>query len=452
MMRFVNRTAIALCLWSVTVILATGQENDEGRDERIKSIREERRETLLYGIDSQVLEVVQKIKDERDELLLDDIFAVFKLSKNPEIRRAAVGLFEELDFQAPLEDVIDIVSEYEDEDEELVIRSIAYVSKERSDEIADVLLPLIDSANDSIARAAIRGIGRAGSKAHAEELLERFESSRYDAVRKPDIILAFGELGSEEVVDTLIDILEDEDEEMTWRRYACDALGKIGDPRALPSIERALVNSDAMLRAYAVSSIRYFESDDIVPSLIQGLKDSFWRVRISAAQGLAAIQAEEAVPILAFKARRDPELKVRDEALRALSGIGNTDAFTHIRKYFTDVAFSAALRVTCAEMLAEHDLEASIETFIEVIGLEWDQKNSKVLERTAYFLSLSENARLAPIYAKLLESGDIVLTIYGIRGIERNGFEDMRPAVESLSGEGNHRSIRRAAITALESL
>ena len=42
--------------------------------------------------------------------------------------------------------------------------------------------------------------------------------------------------------------------------------------------------------------------------------------------------------------------------------------------------------------------------------------------------------------------------IYGIRGIERNSIVSMKEAVEKLAEEGNHRSVRKAALSALEML
>ncbi len=432
--------------------VVSAQDDSDDAEERVRSIREERREILLYGIDSQVLELIEKIGEERDDQLLDDVYATFKLSLNPKVRVAALELFEKLDYRSPFDDAVEIVRQFEAEDRDLVIASIGFVSHKRSDEVADLLLALVDSTDDAIAGAAIRGIGATGSEAHARALLERFEDGAYEAERKPGIILAFGELGSREVVESLVEILDDPDEEMTWRRYACDALGRIGDPRGIPSIMRALAADDAMLRAYAISAIGRFEGEKAVSSLMQGLRDSFWRVRVSAARALGEKKAVEAIPILEFKARRDPETKVRDEAIRALAQIGSEQAFSIIRELYEDRRFNTALRVTCVEVLTRSDLDASIDSFIRVIDQEWGEKESRILERTGYYLSLSEHPELEKIFARFLDAGDLVLTIYGIRGAERNGFAALRERIESLAAEGNNRSIRRAAVAALETL
>lgn len=442
------KSILILVAATLTITFASGQESEE-----VRSIRDERIDTLLFGIDSQIIEVIESVAVERDELLLDTVYAAFKLSKNPSVRIAAIEAFEKLDFRAALAEVVDIVADYENQDTNLVVRAIGFISKERDASVADSLLPLVTSIKSEISSAAIRGVGRTGGSAHAEALLAHFDDTNFESNLKPEIILAFGALESAAVVESLIEILNDPEQEMTWRRYACDALGKIADSRGLPAIERALGSEDAMLRAYAISSVRYFADQEIIPLLEQGLRDSFWRVRVSAAQALGTLQASASIPILDFKARRDPEANVREEAIRALAEIGSSEAFDLLRQYFEDDLFPDALRVTAVEMLTDRDPENSIASFKTVLDAEWDKRDkSRILERTGFFLSLTEHPNLDPLYSRLLDSGEIVLTIYGIRGIERNGLAAQKDRIESLAGEGTHRSIRREAIAALENL
>lgn len=437
----------------LTILWTSTQGFGAEGEEAVQSIRDERRDTLLYGIDSQIIEVMENIGKERDDQLLDSVYAAFKLTRNPEVKISAIDLFDSFEYQPPLVDAVEIISGYEEESAALVVRAIDYVATDRNTDLADILRPLVESRDPSISRAAIRGIAQTGNEDHASYLLEKFEDSRFDEERKTDIILAFGELKSILVVDALIDILDDEGEDMTRRRYACDALGKIADPRALPAIERSLGSSDAMLRAYAVASIRYFTDSDIIPSLEQGLRDSFWRVRVSAAKALGELKATEAITILDFKARKDPETNVRDAAIRALAAVGSKEAFDDIREYYEDKLFPGILRTTAAELLAEYDIENSIDSYKRVVDAEWDQKDkSRILERTGYFLSLVESASLEPIFDRFLGSREIVLIIYGIRGAERNGFTALSEQIGALTGENNSRSVRREAISAIEIL
>lgn len=259
-----------------------------------------------------------------------------------------------------------------------------------------------------------------------------------------------GDLKEPVAVDRLIEILEDENENPTWRRYACASLGKIGDETALPVIEKVLYDEDAMLRSYAVGSLQYFSGSEVVQLLSAALKDSFWRVRVSAAKGLAEMKAAAAAPILIFKAEKDPEMNVRIEAVRALGAIADSQSLDALREFYSKDLTPSALRTLSAEILAEKDLLASIDLFKKVIDKHWGKDSSRILEYTAQILSRTESDHLEEFYARFLDSGELVVMIYGIRGIAKNKVVGLKEAVEKLSGEGNHRSIRKEALAALE--
>ena len=428
---------------------------DDGKkteSDPIQSIREERRETLMYGIDSQVIDVLESLGTEQDTYLLPEVFTVFKVSVNSEIKIACLKLFGELEYRDADDDALAIIENYEDHNDDLVLAAIRYMSTGEDERTPAVLAVLLDIPNEIIASVVIEGIGESGKIEHVDMLLERLRNDEYPSNLKPTIILALGSLGHEKAVEPLMEIVEDRNEDSTWRRYACDALGKIGDPRAIVSLQEVLSSSDAILRSYAVFALGGFEEAEIIPLLIQSLKDSFWRVRISACRSLAAKKANEAIPILVFKAKKDPEMKVREAATTAIGEINNAEGNEILREFYMNELTPQSIRLIALENLIEYNLEDSLESIQKVIQEEWDKKSSKVLERTAYHLSLTESPSLEPVFSRFLSSGEIAIIIYGIRGIERNKFGQLKEFIENLSAEGNQRSIRQAALAALENL
>ena len=71
-------------------------EGAETEEESIQSLTEERRELLLYGIDNQVIELINELKEEKDELLVGEVFAAYKLTRNPKVRTAIFDYFAEM--------------------------------------------------------------------------------------------------------------------------------------------------------------------------------------------------------------------------------------------------------------------------------------------------------------------------------------------------------------------
>ena len=430
------------------------QETEDEKEE-IRSISAERRELLLYGIDSQVIELVGKLIEEKNDILAGEVLATFKLTLNPKVKSKILEYFTEIDFAGARAEALEIIDTPE-ESSELVIGAIRYLTEEPTAELAEHFLTLVNAENQEIARAAIKGIGLTENAESAEVLLGLLDDSDYPADLKSEIIIALGDLKNPVAVTRLLEILEDENEDVTWRRYACASLGKIADPTALPVIEKVLYDDDAMLRSYAVGSLNFFSDERVVDLLAAALKDSFWRVRVSAAKSLGALGNPEAVPILVFKAERDPEMNVRNEAVRALGEIANSEALEALREIYGSDHSPHVLRVTSAEILAEKDLAKSLDLFKSVIDKHWGKDTTRILEKTALILSRTESrtesASLESFYARFIESGELVIMIYGIRGIAKNKLSSLSSTVEELSGEGNHRTIRKEALAALEQL
>lgn len=445
-----KRSHLFFALTAAVLAVGTISAEETKDKEGIRSITEERRELLLYGIDDQVIAFISTLTEEKNEILAGEVFAAYKMTRNPRMKVEILKYFSEIDFSGAREEALAIVDSFEDQPSKLVSEAIRYLTRGTFEELGERFVPLLDATDQEVARMAIKGIGLSGIETGAQKLLELLDDDDYPSNLKPEIILALGDLKNPAALPRLQEILADEGENPVWRRYACASLGKIGDEAALPVIEKVLYDQDAMLRSYAVGSLQYFEGDRVVDLLIAALKDSFWRVRLSAAQALGTMQAVEAVPILIFKAEKDPEMNVRIEAVRALGAVADSASLDALGRFYGQDLTPVGLRVISAELLAEKDLPNSLDLFKNVIERHWGKDTTRILERTAQILSRTESPLLEPFYARFLDSGDMVVMIYGMRGIAKNRVVSLKEAVEKLSGEGNHRSIRREALAALE--
>ena len=103
-----------------------------------------------------------------------------------------------------------------------------------------------------------------------------------------------------------------------------DALGQIGDVRAIAPLLKALESEDKWVRRAAAKALEKMENDQVIQPLMSHLLEEDEpdaEVRRSAAKALARMQPEEAIEHLA-KALKDPSLGVRLDAGYALGRIG----------------------------------------------------------------------------------------------------------------------------------
>ncbi len=421
------------------------------------SILDQERQTLLYGIDSQVLDLLKTIAEEQTSALDPQIVEVFEQSTNPDVQVAALGdLSAEKDWSAagPARSALQSYAAGSSVNEDLVIAAIRYLRDSGDAQSVALFSQLLGDPDASIASAAIDAVGKRGGSPEAAKVLADLDSSDYPSGLKPLLILALGDLKASGAVADLTKILKNVDEDPVMRRYACDALGKIADPASLAAIIGAFSDKDSYLRAYAVSALSRYSGPKVDAMLAQGLKDSFWRVRVGAAQALGDKKSVGAVPILEYKARYDPEPNVQGAAIAALGKIDSGGAPDFLKGLYGNDLLGPARRTEALDALVANDLSGSLPAITKVIDAQWAKDpQSSLLDYTAKQLSQARDPALHDLYGRLLKAPTVNLRIYGIRGAALNGMTDFRPEIEAMSRDKTAAEpVRAAAEAALQVL
>lgn len=426
---------------------------EEGEEKEEQSILEQWRETLLFGIAEEVLDVIKDIKNAQETALNGDLVKVLSESINIEVQQAILEYFTSQEYKGAEGVALSYLSVSEDieMDTLLEIAFINYLASIKSNGLKELIISEIEKENNELSMAALRAVGKMKDTSKVEYLLEKLEDPEFPAPRKPTIILVFGDLEAVEAVPVLIDIIKDPYEEKVWRMYACDSLGKIGDDRAIPELKKVFSERDALLRAYAASALAAFDMAEVVDVLMQGLKDSNWRVRYHCALALSNQDAGKAVDILIYKAKRDPVHKVRVQAVRSLGEIGTKVCFDFIRELFSLKNENLEIRQVSGDILIEKDLAASLAVIKKVMWDAWDAPahEFKIVDLCARKLSVTESSLLKDVFKKFLTSPNMYLRIYGIRGAALNGFSDLKEKIEEISKNDPVKTVRREALAAL---
>ncbi len=417
---------------------------------------EQTRQTLLYGIDSQVLSVVQRIASTRDSRFTKELLAVLGETRSADVRKAILGVFEDQRVKDGEGTARQILGGSEPESADVLIAAIHYLSAIGAAGTSSLLVPLIDSPDNGVASAAIRACGTSGDPACAAALEGKLTSPDFPDNRKSDVILALGDLKDKNAVEALIAIAKNPDEDKVRRVYAADSLGKIGDPRALPVLKQMFSENDALTRAYAASALSHFGVGDAFPMLLQGLRDDDWKVREQCARalgsGLSPSQAEAALPALEYKARYDPVSQVRVAAIKALGALGGTRGEDVLAKLYQGPGTPLDIREAALRALAGASLSRAIDAARAVLAAEGKAVDLKPVEVTAKVLSEARGAGLKDILEDLLASSDPIVRLYAIRGISANGISALKAKVKDMSTRDPAPFVQREAERALSGL
>lgn len=415
---------------------------------------EQWRETLLYGIDSQVEDLLPVLSSNNVTRLNDEVETLLQSSLNPRLRASIFEFFMEMDADVAIEEAIGILEYHRDERPELVRATLSYLRNgdfELPPEAVDAVRPIAADPYSGFTAEAARVLGEKGGEGEVEALVGALEEAADDELRG-QLILALGDIGAPAAVDTLMEIARNDDEARLIRGYAADSLGRIGDPRALDVLKEMVSAEDAIARAYAVSALSRFDDPETEPTLMAALRDSVWRVRQFALQGVARNGITEAVPAVIYKAEQDPEERVRSEAFATLVQLGTGEATSFVEEYLLDSDNPMNSRLAAAAALIEHDLSGSIDVLEEAAESEWSVAQSRLLGFIARELSRKEDEALAELYSKFLTHPDPAVQVFGLRGIGRNRILRLKTKVEEKSDEGNHPAVRQNAEAVLEQL
>jgi hypothetical protein len=418
-----------------------------------EAARERTSQIIRFGIDSQVLETVQRLAAARDAGFNAELAAILAEPRAAGVRRAILELFEALKSTEGQSAAKAILAGWQDAPADLLVAAMRYLSSIQSEGMGPLVTPLVDSSDNAVASAAIRALGMSSDATAAAFLLSKLAALDFPDARKSDLILAMGDLKDAKTVDALASIAKSADEDKVRRMYAADALGKIGDPRALPVLKDMFVENDALIRAYAASALARFSLDEVFGELILGLKDENWKVREQCAKSLgrqlAPGQAATAVPILSFKAELDPTSQVRLESIRSLGVIDSADARAFLVKVYRGSAYPAESRDAALAALAANALASVLDAVKAVLAEEWKSYDQKVVEATARILSTAKGGQLKEIYLKLLESSNAAARSYAVRGIAGNRFTELKDRVRQVAEQDPNPATKREAEKAL---
>ena len=432
-------------------------EEDQQPGDTPSSLHDEWRDTLQFGIDSKVIELLSTLESRRETSLNDELRERFQMSSNSELKRKVFDFFRLLEDSSLEEDALDILLYFYDYNNPLIRAAIQYIGAveiEYQEEAAELLLELAEEDNVAYSTQAVNAVAAMQRKQDAEffvAMLEDASSSMSDSLREA-IILALGTIEHSVAVDALLAILQDDSNPATHRQYAADSLGKIQDPAAIPALEQAIASGENLLRAYAVSALGRFPDVDNSQMLQQALRDSYWRTREVALDGIESGKLVSSLPAIQYMSRHDPEQRIRRKAINTIASLDHPDGWEFIITHLGNDNTPQELRILMMQLSIEKNLANSRDVLMEILRNEWDKENSQILDQMGRKMSTTDNPELEEFLLRLLDHPNFIIRMYAVRGISRNRLSQHRATIEELTEEGHHPALRREAVSGLERL
>jgi len=305
------------------------------------------------------------------------------------------------------------------------------------DEAVLLLTRKLKTKNVPLRLKAIRELGTSGNPLAVPPLLEVLEKAQEE-----EVICAAAEalarLKDRRAVPSLIAVLDDPSPRV--RRAVLVALAAIEDPEAATALVRGTKDDDFYVRQTAdllLAKLSPPQSRWIAEALVSDLRNGDRFARAHAVQTLRHLSVSESVPVL-VTALSDDDPTVREEATWTLVGIGKpavprlTEALSHR---------DPKVRRAAAFILGRIGDRAAVDPLLERVR-DRDMVVARTAERS---LGVLGDARAVPfLVAKLGESPDPPEET--VESLVRMG-ERAREAVEEMLGSSSEWARRNAAYT-----
>lgn len=178
---------------------------------------------------------------------------------------------------------------------------------------------------ERIKKALVTSWGDIGSIEIENTLIDILQNTREDSEVRAQAALSLGKIKSIKAFDRLKEIAENRYENKILRMYAAYSLGRIGGEQALETLGKLTHDDVHEVAEYAIRSIADMKSPQSGDYLITALRSDYDAVRFYAVQGLAELKYTDAIAILEFKAKYDKNERVRSEAQKAVDTIAPPD-------------------------------------------------------------------------------------------------------------------------------
>lgn len=416
-----------------------------------QSDAEKRRDIIRYGLESDVTALVQTLQDTKDDSCNAELADVFKRTKSPTLKESILGFFTSRKDPALKDYSLSLLADPYDATRSTVLADLSYVQAINLTEAAPLVRKMLEGDNADYRVKAITTLGKIGSAEDAGYLL-KYMSGDLEGDEKQRLIIrqtvmdALGELKAMETWDQLASIVKDKDENAMIRATAATAIGKMQKPEAIPVLTEIYGESDPVIRGAAIEGLGNFHTPESDTAVIEGLKDSYYKVRLTALDAVAKQSLSGAVPYVTYRAKTDPVEAVQLRAYEVLGKLRDASSDEWLLGILRDEKASDLLRTKAAAVLLENNRSFVQADFEKAVMQTVKDDKRKGLRYAFGKIVIDQSVPgTGSVAAAFLSSKDTQTKAIGLSMYEKLRYPELTATVEAIAADAKQGELGNRA-------
>jgi HEAT repeat protein len=324
----------------------------EAKDEA--DTKEKNRETIKFGIDSELSELVQKLIDNEDPRYSDDLYDLFQKTKSPTVREKILDYFTKLEDPCLEDYAVTVLNDPYEERNSTVEKVFKYTATVKTKAAIPAVVTLLESDNENYFNPALTTLGEIGGEREAEYLVDYLDRADLTTPQRQALMKVLGKIKAVQTWDALVEIAQDDGENAFVRCYAAEAIGAMKKPESIPILLKLFESPDPNMRCYVLKGISNYDTKEAKDLVVQAIKDAQYKVRLDAIDAAANMKLKDAVPYLIYRAKNDPEAAVKKKAYEKLAAYEDGEADKFLVGQITDKKTSDAVKKQATEALLKY--------------------------------------------------------------------------------------------------
>lgn len=402
-------------------------------DEEFPDTRKENADTLKFGMEDDIIELLNDFVKNEDIRFVDEVYDLFYVTKNIAVREKILEYFTKLKDPCLENFALEILDDPYEQKKSTVDAVFKYIQAVKTKEALPVVLKLVESEDENYFTNALTTLGEIGGSKEAVFLSEYLEREDLSLAQRQQLVKVLGKIKAVETYDKLVEMAQDEDENTFIRMYSAEAIGSMEKKEAVKVLVKLYEDTDPKLRCSVVKGLSNFkENDEAKKTVIEAIRDSHVTVRLEAIEACKKNGYKEAVPYLVYRLEKDKEDSVKKKCYPAIACLNTKEGNEYLVKLITDKKVADTPKSRVATALLEYNNAGTDEVIALARETLKDDRRKPLRYALGKEFAKYKRNEFSSICKDYLDSKDTATQGTGLDIYSKGRYPDVLPVVRQI--------------------